>query len=228
MDLGAIGTLAAWFPLQLLSPNSRLLEGTLAALEEATFHEDALLVNTGHSGWGTYLNMRIAGCHLLCGSEKGWRLMRWLLSKASPTHNWPEAIHPLTGGGSAGDGHHGWASAEWLLLVRAMLLQEMEGGRLALAPVLPADWLDFEGRIEVRDAPTLFGLLSYTMEWDAGGHNLHIQVEPRWRTSPQQLAWKPPAPVKYIAVDGREANTEDGMLNLPSEARLVEVTRHAR
>ena len=37
---------------------------------------------------------------------------RQVLDYASPTLNFPEAIHPLTGGGVIGDGHHGWAAAE--------------------------------------------------------------------------------------------------------------------
>ena len=106
-----IGTLVAWPPLGVLPGDSPYLAASLSALEKAFFYEGALFVHSSHSGWGTYLNMRIAACYLLAGSDKGWELMQWLLRHASPTFNWPEAINPKSGGGSTGDGHHGWASA---------------------------------------------------------------------------------------------------------------------
>ena len=99
IDLGMIGTLVGWFPLGLVPADSPLLEGTLATLEETMFYKGALMVSTGHSGWGSYLNMRLAGCRLMQGSDKGWELMAWLLAHASPTYNWPEAIHRNREGG---------------------------------------------------------------------------------------------------------------------------------
>ncbi|HUP28117.1 MAG TPA: hypothetical protein VM409_06750 [Chloroflexia bacterium] len=191
VDLGMIGTLAAWFPLDLLPPSSPHLEATLAALEQSTFYGEALFVGTGHSGWGTYLNMRVAGCRLRQGSARGWELMKWLLRHASPTLNWPEAIHPHSLGGSAGDGHHGWASAEWLMLVRALLLHETDD-TLVITPAIPAEWLAEEGELSVRDAPTVFGPVSFCVRWDTGGRNLHLDIAPTWRKEPGHLEWKAP------------------------------------
>ena len=191
IDLGMVGTLAAWFPLELLSTEMPELEDTLAALEENTFYDGALFVGTGHSGWGTYLNMRIAGCRLLQNSDKGWEMMKWLLRHASPTYNWPEAIHPRSLGGSAGDGHHGWASAEWLMLVRTLLLRE-EGGSLIVTPSLPKEWLSTEGEIKVENAPTTFGPISFNMAWGAGGQAPHLDIEARWHTPPGRIEWNFP------------------------------------
>jgi hypothetical protein len=204
IDLGAVGTLAAWFPLQLFPPDDPRLEGTLAALEEATFYEGALFVNTGHSGWSSYLNMRIAGCRLLQGSPKGWEMMRWLLRHASPTYNWPEAIHPRSGGGSAGDGHHGWASAEWLMLVRALLFQESRD-TLTITPALPVEWLDIAGEIIVKDAPTIFGPLSFKVEWDNGGRTLQLELDAEWRTPPSSITWRAPGTSVTLAPNKKGA-----------------------
>jgi hypothetical protein len=186
-----IGTLVAWFPLDLVPADSPLLEGTLAALAESLFYREVLLVNTGHSGWGTYLNMRLAGCRLLQGSPKGWDMMTWLLAHASPTCNWPEAIHPKSGGGSAGDGHHGWASAEWLMLVRQVLLSESEES-ITLAPGLPPEWLRTAGEIRVEEAPTRFGPLSYRIEWEDEGSNLRAQAGRDKLKTGTTLLWRDP------------------------------------
>ncbi|MEO8289230.1 MAG: hypothetical protein ABI670_22715 [Chloroflexota bacterium] len=222
LDLGMIGTLVAWFPLRLIPPDSPLLEGTLSALEETLFYDGALFVNTGHSGWGTYLNMRIAGCRILQGSPKGWEAMQWLLRHASPTYNWPEAIHTRSLGGSAGDGHHGWASAEWLLLVRALLLRE-DDDRLTLTPALPREWLNTPGSLAVENAPTRFGPLSYKIMWEAGGATVDLELTSRWRTAPAQLTWRLPGVVTHAQADGRAITPSKSSLALPTNTRTVRV-----
>lgn len=221
VDLGMVGTLVAWFPLGLFSPQSPYLPGTLAALEAASFYDGALFVNTGHSGWGTYLNMRLAGCRIANGLEGGWEAMRWLLDHASPTYNWPEAIHPHSGGGSAGDGHHGWASAEWLMLVRALLLHDA-GETLRLTPALPEEWLRLPGKIEVACAPTIFGKLSYTVEWDEGGRNVSLQLAPDWHTPPGIIRWHLPARIANAHADGLNLPIMNGCVTLEGTVSTVE------
>ena len=61
-----------------------------------------------------------------------------------------------------GDGHHGWAAADFLSFVRDLLVREVDGG-LALCSMLPADWAGQP--IEVHDAPTWWGTLSYAVRW---------------------------------------------------------------
>lgn len=225
-DLGMVGTLAAWFPLRLLPPDGPLLAGTLAALEEATFHNGALFVHAGHSGWGTYLNMRIAGCRILGGLPGGWSLMEWLLSHASPTFNWPEGIHPLSGGGSAGDGHHGWASAEWLMLARLLLLDDLApGDTLHVTPALPQEWLQREGQISVKDAPTRFGPLNYSLHWNDSGETLHLDLHPQWRTPPRHILWSLPGTIREARADMRSLTPGERGIIIPSDTTQVSVKR---
>jgi hypothetical protein len=231
-----VGSLVGWFPLDCL-PNSReepFARATLDALEAAHFHDGALFVNTGHSGWGTYLNMRVAGCGIRLGMEGGWRMMRWLLDHASPTYNWPEAIHPHSKGGSAGDGHHGWASAEWLLLVRAMLFDDSRAGLLELTPCLPPEWVETAGRLAVERAPTVFGALSYAVEWDAGGGNIRLELSPGWHTPPRLTHWYLPGrhggaahrgERARVLVDGKEGVLAGDHVRMRGAASVVEVTR---
>ncbi|HYP40841.1 MAG TPA: hypothetical protein VEX13_10820, partial [Chloroflexia bacterium] len=224
IDLGMAGSLVAWFPLDLLPPSSPLLKGTLAALEGATFHEGALFVNTGHSGWGTYLNMRVAGCRIVQGLQGGWDLMRWLLAHASSTYNWPEAIHPHSLGGSAGDGHHGWASAEWLLLLRALLFIEYRQ-TVIITPALPTEWLQSPGEIVVENAPTLHGPVAYTLRWD-GPHTLHLDVDHQWHTPPKEMYWRVPMPIARATVDGQPAAHRDNQLHIPPTAKHITIEQH--
>ena len=63
-----------------------------------------------------------------------------------------------------GDGHHGWAAADFLSLVRNLLVREVAGtGELALCSMLPPAWAG--QAIEVHDAPTHFGPVSFAVRW---------------------------------------------------------------
>jgi hypothetical protein len=232
VDIGAVGSLAAWFPLELLPPDSPLLYGTLQALQEVAFHDGMLFVGTGHSGWGTYLNMRIAGCYLMQGQEgvwRGWQIMHRLLRYASPTRNWPEAIHPVSKGGSAGDGQHGWASAEWLLLVRRLLFHD-SGGVLVLTPAFPVHWLEKPGEVTVKNAPTAFGPVSYHVSWqhtERGAEQavcLRLQGMWQWRIKPPRIRWHLPGTVLSVSGDARQATFDRHSVLLSPDAEAVEAT----
>ncbi len=76
-----------------------------------------------------------------------------------------------------GDGHHGWAAADFLSLVRELLVREVDGGRgLALCTMLPEQWAG-QG-IEVHDAPTHLGRLSYAVRWHGDRPALLWELEP--------------------------------------------------
>lgn len=113
---------------------------------------------------------------------------------ASPTGQWPEAIHPGTGGGCMGDGHHVWASAEWVLMVRNCFVRE-EGDRLILCAGVPERWLEQEAPIRFGPAPTGFGTITVTIQphpgappevtWTGSWHREEPTVEvrlPGWKS----------------------------------------------
>ena len=107
--------------------------------------------------------------------------LAWVLSVATPTGVWPEVIHPRTGGGSAGAGHHAATGAAVLLLVRDLLLRETGGAPgqptgLALCSLLPDGWRG-QG-IEVHDAPTDFGSFSFGLRWHGPRPALLWELDP--------------------------------------------------
>ena len=77
-----------------------------------------------------------------------------------------------------GDGHHGWAAADFLSLVRHLLVRELDtpDPALALCSLLPEAW---KGRgLEVHDAPTHFGTLSYAVRWHGERPAVLWELEP--------------------------------------------------
>jgi hypothetical protein len=221
LDAGMIGGLVAWSPLNLFPPTDPRLDATLAALRETSFYDGAFYQPIHFGGWGTYLNMRIAQCLLARDDPTAWDEIARLLRQATPTYTWPEAIHPRSGGGAYGDGQHGWASAEWLLLLRRMCLFAA-GGRLRLGAGWPAAWFAAPGELAVERAPTRFGSLAYSLAWTgAGAATLTLTTS---TPPPGGYEFWLPFPVGRVLVDGAPGDLPGGgAIRLPPSARVVQV-----
>jgi hypothetical protein len=154
---------------------------------------DAIYQGVAHTGLGTYLTLQLAFAELEGGDARAWDRFRWLLDAATPTFTWPEAIHPTLGTGCMGDGHQGWASADFLSFVRNVLVRDTREGGVALLTLLPAEWEGYDVRVE--DAPTHHGRVSFELTWRDENPLLSWECEregvrltapgldPRWMTT---------------------------------------------
>jgi len=163
LDAGMIGSLVACSPLGLLPADDPWVTGTLDVVRERFCLGDVFYDGLTHAGLSPALTLQLAASELEAGDQRAWRRMRRLLDGATPTFTWPEAVHPRLGGGCGGDGHHGGAVAGFLGLVRQMLVREAPAGGLALATVFPPEWAGQP--LEVHDAPTRYGRISYALRW---------------------------------------------------------------
>lgn len=78
-----------------------------------------------------------------------------------------------------GDGHHVWAAAEWVLMIRNCFVRE-EGDRLVLCAGVPERWLREGDSVQFGPAPTSFGPLSITLNPFSEG-SVEIELQPSWR-----------------------------------------------
>lgn len=186
MDAGAIGSIVAGYPLQLLNPGDPRLLGTVEYLLNHCFYEDAFFQDMIHSGMNAYLTLQIAQILLDAGDQRYMRLVDRVAELASPTGQWPEAIHPRTGGGCMGDGHHAWASAEWILMMQRMFIRETQEG-LSIGSGIPRHWLDSDEEISFGPTPTPYGELTVTIEPDAIPVQIHWKGKGSWRENPRML-----------------------------------------
>jgi hypothetical protein len=181
LDCGSIGSLAAGYPIRVFEAGDERLLDTAEylydnALVDGGFYQDII-----HSGINPYLTLHLAQVFLRAGDARAIELARTVARLASPTGQWPEAIHPHTGGGCMGDGHHVWAAAEWLQFVRDAILHE-EGDRLIVAAGLPDEWLHSGKVTSVAAAPTRFGTVDVSVT--RRGSSVEISLSARWRSAP--------------------------------------------
>jgi hypothetical protein len=174
-DFGVVGSLAAAWPLGLMAADDPRVVATLDLVRAQYTIGDAFFQGISHTGLGTYLTMQLAFVELLAGDRRALSRFEWLVDAATPTWTWPEAIHPRLPGGCMGDGHHGWAAADFLSFARALLVREVDGG-LALCSMLPDTWVGQP--VEVHDAPTHHGRLSFALRWHGERPALLWELEP--------------------------------------------------
>jgi GH15 family glucan-1,4-alpha-glucosidase len=197
MDSGAIGSIVAGYPLRLLPPQEARLLSTIEFLRDRCFVRGAFFQDMIHSGINAYLSLHIAEVLLRAGDMRFFEIVRVVAELASPTGQWPEAIHPRTSGGCMGDGQHSWAAAEWIVMMRNMFVRE-ESDRLVLGSGIPEAWLAAGQRLAFGPTPTPFGTVSVSIEPCPDALNVVWQAD--WRNQP---------PAIDVAVPGYEPQTLD-------------------
>ena len=222
LDAAMIGGLAALYPLRLFDANDPRIVDTLAALKEIAWMEDAYFNHVGHSAFGTYLSLHVAQCLLFQRNADAWKTINWVLRHASPTFTWAEGIHPITRRGNMGDGHHGWAAADFLLAVRNTLLFE-EGDHLVITPALPEEWANEMNVIKVENAPTYFGQVSFTIAF--GERTGTLVINNAWRDDAlKSVEWNLPFALRDAGADTGEVEIIGKAVRVPRGIRRVVVT----
>ncbi|MDH4230345.1 MAG: hypothetical protein OEW11_11495 [Nitrospirota bacterium] len=187
LDAGAIGSVAAGYPLQLFPPDDPRLTDTARYLLEECFYAGGFFQEMIHSGINAYLTLHVAQLLLRAGDVRAGDvragdpragspgaidLLDRVAELASPTGQWPEAIHPRTRGGCMGDGQHVWAAAEWVMLVRNAFVREAGEGEkadLVLAAGVVPDWLAGGKECGFGPAPTPFGAITVRVQEQGDG-----------------------------------------------------------
>jgi hypothetical protein len=208
MDAGAIGSIAVGYPLQNCAPDDPRLLDCVEFLLGECFVDGAFFQDMIHSGLNAYLTLHVAQVLLRAGDARYLELVDTVANLASPTGQWPEAIHPRTRGGCMGDGHHVWAAAEWVLMIRNCFVREEQDG-LVLCGGVPARWLRQVQPIRFGPAPTSFGTVSIELT----PQNETVKID--WKAD-----WRGREPAIEIRLPGRDpVHMEPGenSVTLPGE-----------
>lgn len=187
LDTGAIGSLAAGYPLQIFAADDPRLMATVDFLLRTSFIQGGFFHDVVHSGINPYLTLHLAQVLLRAGDPRYQDLMDGVAGLATTTGQWPEAIHPRTRGGCMGDGQHVWAAAEWIIMLRNCFVRE-EGEGLVLASGLRQSWLRGAETLSFGPTPTPWGPVSVTVNpsvdrvsvsWDAAWRGAAPTIEVR-------------------------------------------------
>lgn len=209
MDSGAIGSIVAAYPLCLWPGDDARLKATLEFLLAKCMFKGTFFQDMIHSGMNAYLTLHMAQCLLRAGDPRYFDLIRDTAAVASPTGQWPEAIHPNTLGGCMGDGQHVWAAAEWVMMMRNLFVRE-EARTLVLGSGLPEEWLRMGETLRFGPGPTQFGPVTVTVRSAEAG--IRVSWEAEWHTRPACILIKLPGRLPLTVTE-----VESGSVAVPGK-----------
>ena len=174
-DESAIGSIASVYPLQILGdlphPGNTVRELDRRFMGPRGFFHPII-----HSGYNPYLTLQLAHSYLsLNETLRAWEVADTIFAQTKSPYSLPEAIHPKTGGGSMGDGHHGWAAAEIVLFLRDCLVGESEG-KLTLFGGATDRLIRAGKSMRLINVPTDYGLISAILEFETD-HRCVLQIQ---------------------------------------------------
>lgn len=202
IDAGAVGSLVADYPLQLFPPAAAPIVATVNELMRRCFHSGGFFQDIIHSGINAYLTLDVAQTLLRAGDGRYRELIESVARLATPTGQWPEAIHPQTGGGCMGDGQHGWAAAEWAMMMRNLFVRE-EADRLIVGSGLQAEWFDAEEDLAFGSTLTPWGPL--TVRVVRPSSEAMLSIDAHWRGAPPRIEVEIPGFRRVADADCRSA-----------------------
>ena len=125
-----------------------------------------------------YENRLIGSFIMLDQPERAHELIEFLLDDQRP-HNWnhwaevvwSDPRHP----GFIGDMPHTWCGSDFINSVRSMFVYENEYDHtLVIAAALRQDWIDAPGGMAVKNMPTYYGEISYSVRKDGNRYSFLI------------------------------------------------------
>jgi hypothetical protein len=204
MDSSAVGSLVASYPLQIYTAQDKTIRDTAVYLLKNDFLNGLFFHEIAHSGVNIYLSLEIAQVLLRSGDPGYFDIMEAVSNMASDTGQWPEAIHPWTGGGCMGDGQHLWASAEWIMMVRNCFIRE-EGNTLILCSGVQKHWVDTGEKIFFGPAATSFAEMGITIT--SSGSEAKVTIDADWGSEQPNIEIRLPGYERIILHPGVRSTT---------------------
>lgn len=200
--------LHAVFPGKVFAHDDELVLGNLAMLRAAEC--EGLVRDTGWVAQGVWNYFGSFYGHVWLWQHDGPKAAHTLYAMAnhaSPLLCWREEQMPQGEGPAiCGDMPHNWASAEFIRLVRHLLVLE-RGEGLHLAEGVPPAWIVAGKRIRAAGVLTEFGPLEFEIAVSADGRTATIKLVPPSRNPPRRIV---------LHLDGWSGR--QGILELPVDA----------
>lgn len=220
----------AIYPGEVLAPEDSLVQDLLA-LSDSLDNEEGLPRETGWLPWRAVWSYHASfAAHVALYADRTDKAVEYLYAMAnhaSPTRVWREEqslkSHPQAR--YIGDMPHNWASAEFVRLVRNLLVFEM-GDELHLLKGMPSAWMQPSNPVIVESTPTRFGRVSLRLDVDSdGGAAIVIGRDLTWPHQPVQVKLRLPISTANVQIEFK-GRTEaavvspEGWVDLPEAAQV--------
>ena len=176
---GAWAFLQSVYPGRVFAPDDPLMRGTLAMLDSN--QREGLIFGTGWiaDGVWNYAGSFYAHAHLWLGhGRKAAATLYAFGNHACPLLCWREEQKPVGEPPAyCGDMPHNWASAEFIRLIRHLVVLE-RGPELHLLEGLPSAWTKPGAQTRLAGIPTSYGPMSLALRIAPDGRAAALDLDP--------------------------------------------------
>jgi hypothetical protein len=174
------------YPCRVFAPHDPLMTATLRRMETYAQRYGSGQLSEGPGGFWPYISVDWGIGYILRGEpDRAIDTFCAYVDNAGPTMGWAEGYSSAANVGG-GDQPHGWACGQYVHFLRQMLIMEQDDV-LHIAPATPRWWLRGPRPIRVKDAPTHFGSVSYSIQPDLASGRVVVDVATTVRTRPRQI-----------------------------------------
>ncbi|HUT82259.1 MAG TPA: hypothetical protein VMZ29_13740 [Candidatus Bathyarchaeia archaeon] len=218
-DSAMIANLCAYHPTKLWDSTNEILMKTTKTIYDKFTFKGGFFHGVAWNCYGTYLTMHLAQVfHEANDQEKVFEIINWLVKNQSCPMGWAEGISPQTMQGGMGDSPHGWASADWIHLLRNLFCTEGLDGSVKLLSGMPVKYLS-KG-VSASKLTTYFGDIDFTARLTKNtltvklNHNL---------TSPTIKIMTPKSIVKISVDKGEALVVDDQCVGINNQAKIATI-----
>jgi len=217
------GNLLAVYPVQILSPFDPLVTKTLEVARSK--YREGIMTYWNEEYLHLYLTLKNTETEVIRGEQEN--VLKEFYSILAHTSSTQAGFEwSILAWGDRDFGHnlspHGWFAAKFRTLLRNMLVRE-QGKDLHLLSVISPFWVREDQRLEIKDAPTDFGIVNFSLE--CGKDEAHLKLDTKFREEPEKTILHIPwfAEVKEALVDGQKINVDGDILLLNPQTKAVDL-----
>jgi hypothetical protein len=177
---GRWGALNASYPTGILNCKSDLINGTMRFINQ-NMSPGGLQMNTGWLKNGMWVAIsldNVAEINLTRNEgDDAAKILMSVLNHGTPLYTWCEERGPLPYTDTiTGDRQHLWTPVAVVRYIRDALVME-DGDQLYLGRGIDRKWVASGKEVGIKNAPTRFGLYSYSSVYDAANRVIHGKIE---------------------------------------------------
>jgi hypothetical protein len=200
----------AIYPGEVFSPEERIVQNLLH-LYDSLDDEEGIPKETGWLGEGSVWNYQASfSAHIWAYAGRWDKMVDYLYAfanHASSTYVWREeqSLRGLPYERWFGDMPHNWASAEFIRMVRHMLVFE-RGESLEILPGVPREWFKVQSPIFVNKTPTRFGYVTLRVDVDLSNNvTVHCKRESLGHLQPDSVLVHLPNGASTVCINDQPA-----------------------
>ena len=225
------GVADAVYPAKILAANDPLAVGTMKKLQ-SDLSEGGLPLNLGWMDGGLWMAISLdamAYVNILQGNaDQSAAYLYAAINHGTPFYTWCEERKPEPGATTiTGDRQHAWTPICVTQFTRnSLVMEDEEAGCLWLTRAVPRQWYEIGNKIGIKDAPTEFGKISYTVERTKTNRlSFTLTLKDYDRSHPLKLQLRLPDKIKgrisTSAVKGAKVTVEKDCLTINPKSNEI-------